>query len=84
MAASKLSDATVVAELEAVLHGSENREGYYTTEEWGELLGREAQAVRRRLRAMERLGRLERKTWFTPNFRGHMSETTGYRILPAP
>lgn len=73
----------MIAELEIALAASENPDGFYSTREYGDLLGLGADAVRRRLRVLQNLGRLEHRRVRRPNDLGGGSSVKDcYRILP--
>lgn len=72
----------MLAELEAICTGDNNREGFYTTEElaWKSRLTKET--IRERLHMAEREGRLEVRR-FNEMSLGRFVKKTGYRIRPA-
>ena len=81
MAASSMTDAEMIAELERLCTGDNDREGFYTTEELAWKSGLTKETLRMRLHVAERDGRLEVRKFHETRL-GRRSLFTGYRILP--
>ena len=74
----------LLSELESVLaEAGRGPDDAYTREELEEILGLGESAVRRRLRAMKKAGRLQIVTVVRENVAGEPSRRPAYRILPA-
>lgn len=80
MAAHRLTDAELVADLEQAVTTDEMRDGFYTIEELQTVMGREAQAVRRRIKAALREGRCEVRRVPGVDYRGIACTNTVYRL----
>lgn len=78
-----MNESDILRELESAIAAAGNPEGAYTTQELGEALGLGEEAVRRRLKALKRAGRLEVLTVRRENINGVMDHRPAYRILPA-
>lgn len=76
-------DADMIAELEAILNAQPDPEGYYTAEEWAELLGCSLKIAQARLKVAKKLGRLSLVGVKREALNGKMMPSTGYRIVPA-
>ncbi len=77
-----MTEDEILHELEA-MRLFDGPEDAYTTDELCDMLGLEAQAVRRRLKVAKKAGRLEVVDIQRERLDGLPSRTRGYRILPA-
>jgi DNA-binding Lrp family transcriptional regulator len=77
-----LSTNEIIAELELARGKAEDPDGFHTTPEYAEMLGLGDGAVRKRLKKLERDGRLERGRKLVECLSGHRQTVTAYRIVP--
>lgn len=82
MATRRLTDAEMVAELERAV-ANDGADGFYTTEQWAAKMGREAQAVRKRIKAGIAAGVVQVKRIPGIDHRGIACVNTVYRFLSA-
>ena len=73
----------VIAALQEILKSQPDPEGYYTSEEWADMLGVSGATVQKRLRVVLKAGRLGRAKVQREGLRG-ATTTFAYRILPKP
>ncbi len=74
-------ESEFIAELEAALQAQENPADAFTTREWCAMLGLGHEAVRKRLRKLQDMDRLETVQKLTRVLGGTKS-VNAYRILP--
>jgi hypothetical protein len=73
----------MIAALEEIVGKQDDPTGFYTVEEWSEMLGLGETATQKRLKAAQRAGRLEVVKVKRPSIDGRLMLSYGYRILPA-
>lgn len=71
----------IVEELSAALLLQDSPEGYYTTEELGEIMGLSISAVRRRLKVLNKAGRLQVVKKSVASMDGVIRPVQAYRIV---
>ena len=73
----------ILAELLALLATQPDPEGYYSTAEWGEMLGvSSSAAIHRRLKVAKQAGRLDVVKVKVPSNDGRLMISYRYRVVP--
>jgi predicted ArsR family transcriptional regulator len=67
-----------------ILDNAEDPEGFYTADEWADMLGVHVKLARARLKKIKDAGRLELADITREALDGRPYHTTGYRIVAKP
>ena len=78
----KMTEADLIAELQAVIENVEAPDDAFTTGELADLLGVGEAAVRKRLKRISKTGRLVPVRIMRESLTGNLRKVWGYRILP--
>ncbi len=78
----KMTEADLIAELQAAIENVEAPDDAFTTGELADLLGVGEAAVRKRLKRISKTGRLVPVRIMRESLTGNLRKVWGYRILP--
>ena len=78
----KMTEADLIAELQAAIENVEAPDDAFTTGELADLLGVGEAAVRKRLKRISKTGRLVPVRIMRESLTGNLCKVWGYRILP--
>jgi predicted ArsR family transcriptional regulator len=78
----KMTEADLIAELQAAIENVESPDDAFTTGELAELLGVGDAAIRKRLKKLNKTGRLMPVRIMRNSLTGTLRRVWGYRILP--
>ena len=78
----KMTEADLIAELQAAIENVEAPDDAFTTGELADLLGVGEAAVRKRLKRISKTGRLVPVQIMRESLTGNLRKVWGYRILP--
>ena len=78
----KMTEADLIAELQAAIENVESPDDAFTTGELAELLGVGDAAIRKRLKKLNKTGRLIPVRIMRNSLTGTLRRVWGYRILP--
>lgn len=78
----KMTEAALIAELQAAIENVESPDDAFTTGELADLLGVGNAAIRKRLKKLKKTGRLLPVQIMRKSLTGDLRKVWGYRILP--
>ena len=78
----KMTEADLIAELQAAIENVESPDDAFTTTELADLLGVGNAAIRKRLKKLKKTGRLLPVQIMRKSLTGELRKVWGYRILP--
>ena len=78
----KMTEADLIAELQAAIENVESPDDAFTTGELADLLGVGNAAIRKRLKKLKKTGRLLPVQIMRKSLTGDLRKVWGYRILP--